>query len=57
MANVLRGDLVDGNTNVNVSAGGFRGMRTGEKRRGGAGVITVTVAEGIAIVLRQTREH
>src|SRR5689334_6099285 len=57
MTDALGDDLVDGNAEVNVGAGGFAGAFTGEEGGVRARVIARAVVAGIGIVMVETAQH
>ena len=54
---MLRRNLVDRDAVLDVGAGGFAGMHAGEIGGGRARVVAGTVAERIAVLVREAREH
>ncbi len=53
----MRGHLIDGDPVLNVGARGLARVDAGQVCGGGAGVIARTIAERVAVPLRQARQH
>src|SRR5207245_5414246 len=55
-ADLFGGNLVHGNTGLDVRAFRFAGLAAGEKRGRGAGVVAGAVAGGAGLVVRETAD-
>ena len=56
VADLPRGDLIDGNAEVQSGAERFPGVTAGEERRAGAGMVAGTVAPVVGGVVREIRD-